>query len=348
MDKVKKILWYVIVSAIVLVMFALVSTKVFAHGDGKCLTDADGNVRLDNGSWVKIIDHLSGDDLDGFVHGHRDQYYDRHGNPTGQAKGFFNRDFDDADGDSYADCPPVRTTAGATHPIPRPSTPTTPDRTTTEGSHPSTPTPTQNLDEVKEQAPTIPDEIKAEVLDVEPIEVTDEREWYDYVFHSSWNFVTFPVLPNGVETLEDFYPHLYNNPILVVYVGGCWLVYQGEGETGMIPLTPNMGVAVYAEQAFSVTIFGSRVKASELDLMPGGNFVNVPSDYKLPSDFLGEAIAVLRELEGKLYLIGRAGDSGNEPFGEGESVFLIVSGTAQAPMAYRASTLATSWGAMKQ
>ena len=82
--------------------------------------------------------------------------------------------------------------------------------------------------------------------------------------------------------------------------------------------------------------------------MPGGNFVNVPSDYKLPSDFLGEAIAVLRELEGKLYLIGRAGDSGNEPFGEGESVFLIVSGTAQAPMAYRASTLATSWGAMKQ
>ena len=352
--------------------------------------------------------------------------------PTGQAKGFFNRDFDDADGD-YADCPiprqsssgtelidnspdedqeeveetPPRQSESGTHLIdnmvgrgqdegpPRQSESGThlidnmvgrgqdegPPRQSASGTHlidnmvgrgqdepteveptptprPSTPTTTETLDEVKEQDPTIPDEIKAEVLDVEPIKVTDEREWHDYIFHSGYNFVTFPILPNGVETLEGLYPHLYPETygtVLLVYISGCWLIYGGEGETGMIPLTSNMGVVVYAEQPFSVTMFGSRVKDSELALVPGGNFVGVPSGVKRPSDLLDREdtvlyeIAVLREIEGKLYLIGRLGDSGDEePFEDGEAVFLIVSGTAQAPKAYRASTLAASWGTMKR
>ena len=101
MKYVIKVAWYILMSAMVLTMFVLVTAKVFAHGEGQCLTDASGKVRLDNG-WVKIIDHLSGDDLDGFAHGHRDQYYDRDGNPTGQAKGFFDIDFDGVD---VADCP---------------------------------------------------------------------------------------------------------------------------------------------------------------------------------------------------------------------------------------------------
>ena len=127
--------------------------------------------------------------------------------------------------------------------------------------------------------------------------------------------------------------------------------YQGEGETGMIPLTANMGVAVYVERAFSVTIFGFRAPVTELDLMLGGNLVGVPSGVERPSDFLGEAIAVLREIDGNLYLIGRAGDSGDEPFEDGESAFLIVSEIeiAAAPMApHAATTLITGWGAMKE
>ena len=67
-----------------------------------------------------------------------------------------------------------------------------------------------------------------------------------------------------------------------------------------------------------------------------------------PSDFLGEAVAVLRETNGNLYLIGRAGDSGDEPFEDGESAFLIVSEIAAAPMAPHAATLAMGWGAMKE
>lgn len=61
---------------------------VLAHGEGKGLTDVDGNVPLSNGGWVKVIDHLAGADLDGYVHAHSKQYYDRHGNPTTQARFF--------------------------------------------------------------------------------------------------------------------------------------------------------------------------------------------------------------------------------------------------------------------
>lgn len=64
---------------------------VLAHGEGKGLTDVDGNVPLSNGGWVKVIDHLEGADLDGYVHAHRKQYYDRHGNPTTQARFFQHR-----------------------------------------------------------------------------------------------------------------------------------------------------------------------------------------------------------------------------------------------------------------
>ena len=174
-------------------------------------------------------------------------------------------------------------------------------------------TPAETLDEVKDQEPVIPDEIEDEVLDVEPIEMTDERESYDYDFHGGWNFVTFPVLPNGVETLEDLYPHLYphgftTDPILVVYIEGCWLKYQGEGETGMIPLTPNMGVAVYAEKSFSVTVFGFRSPESELELDARRQLCGcTTSGYRTCHlIFLDRSgCGVYAKSNGNLYLIGR-------------------------------------------
>ena len=139
-----KVLWYVVIAAMVLTVFVLVSAKVFAHGDGKCLTDADDDVRLSNDGWVKIIDHLSGDDLDGFAHGHLYEYYDKRGNSTGKAMGFFSIDFDDTDGDYFADCPPIRQSDGETHLVDyfldRPTTPDTP--TTTPTTTPDTPTTT--------------------------------------------------------------------------------------------------------------------------------------------------------------------------------------------------------------
>ena len=100
-----KVLWYIIISAMVLTMFVLVSAKVFAHGESQCFTDTDGNVRLSNDGWVKIVRHLQGDDLKGYAHGHQKQYYDKHGEPTLLSTGFFDEDGVIDDGEFYADCP---------------------------------------------------------------------------------------------------------------------------------------------------------------------------------------------------------------------------------------------------
>ena len=50
----------------------------------------------------------------------------------------------------------------------------------------------ETLDEVKDQEPTIPDKIEAEVLDAEPIEMTDEKESYNYIFIVAGILSRFP------------------------------------------------------------------------------------------------------------------------------------------------------------
>ena len=119
-----KVLWYIIVSAMVLAMFVMVTSKVFAHGQGKCITDPSGNVFLGDDSYVKVVDHLKGEDLDirgldennekkpPYLHGHQNQYYDRNDNPTTPSTSFFDIDFDDPNSpyyqvfdDFYVDCP---------------------------------------------------------------------------------------------------------------------------------------------------------------------------------------------------------------------------------------------------
>ena len=87
-------------------MFVLVSMS-WGHGEGKCLTDVDGNVPLSDDGWVKVVRHLTDAELkakdgDKYGHGHRKQYYDKDGNPTSPSTEFF----DIADNDEfYADCP---------------------------------------------------------------------------------------------------------------------------------------------------------------------------------------------------------------------------------------------------
>ena len=104
----------VIVICIVVLLAWLI--EAWGHGEGKCLTDVDGNVPLSGGGWVKVTGHLEGADLDGYAHGHRSQYYDKNGIPTTLSTSFFNI----ADNNEfYANCPPAP-------PPPEPPPPTTP------------------------------------------------------------------------------------------------------------------------------------------------------------------------------------------------------------------------------
>ena len=116
-----KVSWYIIASAMVVawVVFVMASAKVFAHGEGKCITDPSGNVFLKDDSYVKIDGHLKGKKLDikgdgkpPYLHGHRQQYYDANDNPTAPSTSFWDIDFDDPNSPYYGvfdkfyvDCP---------------------------------------------------------------------------------------------------------------------------------------------------------------------------------------------------------------------------------------------------
>ena len=222
----------------VCLLMSLLVTSAYGHGDGKCLTDADGNVRLDNGRWVKIIEHLLVDDLDGYKHGHLYEYYNNRGKSTGQGEGFF-IDFDDTDGDSFADCPtpPVRRRAGASGLTPNPEsnsnpiiiTPYEPEPEDTYGTieqpTPTTPSTPVRSAPVNSCDPPEPVSVYNPIIPIETVEVAEEvieeinevaeeiieevipktyRFEYGYWFQG-YNLVSFPVLPEGVITIKDLF-----------------------------------------------------------------------------------------------------------------------------------------------
>ena len=350
--------WCGVIGICIVILLAWLM-EAWGHGEGKCLTDVDGNVPLSNGGWVKIIDHLEGADLDGFVHGHRSQYYDRHGNPTGQATGFFSIDFDDSNSPYYAsrdryhaDCP--------TAPPPRSSQSSTAPRSS------NTPTLAETLDRIIKEDPEPPVDI--EIPEPPPPPPVAELVQWEYQFWKGWNLMSFPVLPEGVETISDLYHHwaffTAHNGHIVVNLDGEWTLYSGaEGEpTGDIPLSAHLGLAVRLDWATYLGVRGVPLPSAEtIDLHAGTNLVGfpeLPANIRRPSDFLSDVIcAVIVTRRGEFYLVGRAGDSGDEALEPGQAVILIAieptrldstESTPSAPSVTRQGTLTTSWGAMKQ
>ena len=369
-----KVLWYIVVSAMVLTMFVLVTAKVFAHGEGECLKRQSGTVRLDNDGWVKIIDHLREADLKGFVHGHLYEYYDVDGNPTGKGTGYFSIYFDDDDeGNYFADCP----TATPARRPPTRSRPSTPARRTS--------TPTTIEDTLKDELPD-PDEEQDPPDDTsmidKPVEAIVEAapvelSYHEWTWLKGYNLVSFPVMREGIETVADLYQAytytLFNPPQDIIYVSidGCWFGYNGqEGQiAGDVRITPYLGVLMLMDWSVLLTMRGiEQIGDGEVELMPGLNVVGLselPSRYRVPSDFLSiDGIEVVmttawddEKYMSDLRLIGRAGDPGDNPLYRGQAVILIAtvqltldlsSGVLSAPMAPRSGTLATSWGSMKQ
>ena len=90
-----------IIGGIIIAAVIMFAADALSHGEGECLTDVGGNVRLSNGGWVKVTNHLEGADLDGYAHGHRNQYYGKNGKTTKQTSEFYDIEF----GDFFANCP---------------------------------------------------------------------------------------------------------------------------------------------------------------------------------------------------------------------------------------------------
>ena len=220
---------------------------------------------------------------------------------------------------------------------------------------------TEMLDDVAEQEPIIPDPIKEVVEEMPEPEVEDTRETETYEFDEGWNLVMFSLLPEGVTTLATLYPHLLRETVLVVNIDGCWLMYQGEGETGEVKLHPNMGVALYAPTAFNLTLTGNRIKlVTSFAIHAGLNLIGFsqpPPELTKPSTLFSDTgiCAVIRMIDGEFYLIGRAGDRGDTDLMPNEA-FMTISvadyelewQTPAAPQTQQRGTLAISWGAIKR
>ena len=85
-----------IISAMVLTMFVLVSAKVFAHGDGECLT----GVFSGNANYIKVLSHP---DSENGNHRHQEGYYNSLG--VLQSKWFAESGWEAGDNHNYGRCP---------------------------------------------------------------------------------------------------------------------------------------------------------------------------------------------------------------------------------------------------
>lgn len=328
-----KVPWDIIISAIILTMFA--TAKVFAHGEGQCFT----STFLRNGSWVKVVRHLSVEELKKlqggeYEHGHKNQYYDKNGNKTTPSTSFFNKDGGVDKDDFYVDCPTT----------PPPPAPPKKPISTVQTSEPVTP-PSQS------RTPTT-------------TRVYTERHFYDFSEGAS-KFIGLPVLPVDVETVKDlwevFRAEFENDIYFKLMVDGVWqTAYRGEDNgLGKIIVTPHLGINIGVGSW--ITLQGVPVAGEQIELEPGVHFVGlpeIPSLYKRPSDLLNNNVAWVhvRKANKYPYIYGE-GDEGDDLFYAGqafvirimEALTLDLRGeVASAPMTQRQGTLAASWGAMKR
>ena len=353
MKNMKKVPWHIIISAMILTMLVLATSKVFAHGEGRCFTSASRNTFLRNGSFMKVVDHLEDAELRRlqgglYKHGHRNQYYDRNGNPTTPSTAFF-----DIDGlyDVYVDCP----------------TASQPPSTTLQR------TPVNGCDPEPERAPV---SLTCDDLHLRfHINTRFNEICHEWDFYEDYD-VGIPVLPIEVETIAELWSHIRDTTgqelEIKFYVNGGIRTYDGserEGHRdGNVEITPHFGF--WVNQKTRVPIGGIQRYGMEitLSIKEGRSygirfigFPEVPANYQMVSDLLGDGItrvdtATKQGKEIIRHSVTQPGDEGDiATAGMGvvvrvdADVTLDLRGvTPSAPQAQRQGTLATTWGAMKQ
>ena len=258
-----KVSWYIILTTMVLWMFVVEATKVFAHGNGQCITDAAGDVFLSDDSYVKIDSHLSVDELkaknDGgkykYEHGHKNQYYDKHDNKTTLSTSFFDKDGGLDKDEFYVDCPTA----------PQPPAPATVTRT------PRTPA-----------RSTVSQQLYYPGIVREPeVEVAPQCEEIELQVFLWWGetLLAPPVLPAGVETFADLWDawglSIEKGNKIKILVGNrnAYDDVSAEDE----PFTPNQGLVIEQTIGNLLNLKGCPVKNSQKILIQKGyNLVGFP------------------------------------------------------------------------
>lgn len=223
------------------------------------------------------------------------------------------------------------------------------------------------IEQIEQDIETPPEDI--EVLEPdEPPEPEPVLERWTVHLRRGWNMVTFPVLPEGVDTISSLYhykgwPLSRFNARIITYYSGQWVLYTGPPDdvAGEIPLTANHALIIHVQEAVSISLYavGQHLSGrSSVEVVSGINGIGLtelPVTVERPSDLLSNTISVvLVEQDGDFYLVGRVGDTGDALLRKGQAVFVFATGDGivslgdvpSAPSAYR--VLTTSWGRIKK
>ena len=353
MKNMKKVPWHIIISAMILTMLVLATSKVFAHGEGRCFTSASRNTFLRNGSFMKVVDHLEDAELRRlqgglYKHGHRNQYYDRNGNPTTPSTAFFDIDGLYDDDELYVDCP----------------TASQPPSTTLQRN------PVNSCD--PEPISLLEADYSCEMLGYElgvycyDLDLTD----------SPW--VSIPVISYQTETVADLWRYVRDTVgheiDIRLLVNSIWSVYKGEddNELGDVEISPYLGLNIHFKGVIGIpgmgfgegdtVMFNAPIDTLDIHLL---GFSVLPVGYEHLSDLLIDGVDFVKRrvrVDGNLFYktitrenIDSEYDVLIEPgmavmirIREAVTFDLSGSDVLMAPMARRVGTLATSWGAMKR
>ena len=286
-------------------------------------------------------------------------------------------DFLDVDCISFDDEPPF--IVDVTESVPPPVTRSPPQQRSTSTTYLTETLPEIILPDPDAELPT-PDDTSAiddpeekeiaEIVKPVPMVRFEYGQWY-----KGFNLVSFPVMIPEIVTIADFYNHysFMESPddILYVHIDGCWFPYNGQPNqiAGDVIITPYLGILAIMDWSAWWALTGRRIVGDgSVELTLGLNLMGLTelsSRYQVPSDFLKvdgiEAVLTTGKWDAKnkintFYVIGRAGDEGDNLLYLGQAVMLIVSegltldlsvDVARAPSVKRRGTLITSWGAMK-
>ena len=165
----------------------------------------------------------------------------------------------------------------------------------------------------------------------EPESDEDRRFMFQLSLYAGWNFVHIPLEVTqvdgqsmSIETLGNLFQILMPAN-MYIYDGTCWMEVFGDSTQG---LGTTQGVAVYMDAPKTVNLVGTPLPTS-FTLERGMNFVGLPRQsaaLRKVSDFLtfySDVCAVLVAVDGELYLVGRAGDSGDVEITGGQAFGII-------------------------
>ena len=360
-----------IIGGIIIAAIIMFAADALSHGEGECLTDAVGNVPLSNGGWVKVVDHLEGSDLDGYKHGHLNQYFGKNGKTTKKTTEFYDIEF----GDFFASCPTAP---------PSPSTPITSTPTTS-----TTPEPVRVSTPTRARGSTLlgPSDVSEEVIEqIVQVQYTAPNPTcdadfsieniicYNWEITERYQLMGFPVLPFiWGETIRDLHT-LFERRLRIksflsqAFVDGRWVSYHGFGkdeinpEIGDMLITPHLGLMVNLKE--SVGFVGYPQLGEVIDLEPGIHLIGlpeVPLSYPRASDLVGDdGVEWVRLGYERPTFIDSVDDADDQDLRAGQAIRVSVTApvtldlrgtiveTLAAPSVRRKDTLATSWGAMKR